>query len=92
MNNHVYLFVATGCSACTDYWPRFREICLPYMRKGMRVYVGDITNSYNAQKLAEQFKIEATPTTIVNTQRGLKTLVGAVTARQLENAFNACEI
>lgn len=90
MTYDVYLFVATGCGACTDYWPRFSDVAIPYRRAGLRIYVGDIASNMKAARLAQEMNIEATPTTVfVDSSGQQKRYIGAITTRQLERAFDA---
>ena len=90
MTYDVYLFVATGCGACSDYWPRFSEVAIPYRRAGMRIYVGDIATNTKAARLAQELNIEATPTTVFVSRDGeQKRYIGSITAKQLERAFDA---
>lgn len=66
MAAEVLVFVASGCGACHDYMPRFAALAKPLHAQGqIRVRVIDLARGGQGEMLARQYKVEATPTTIV---------------------------
>lgn len=65
----VLVFVMKGCGACAEYVPRFKHLAGPHLRTGLAVEIIDI-DSARGRKLARQFGIEATPTTVIHRADG----------------------
>lgn len=72
----VAVFVQPGCGACEEFVPRFSRIAAPLPAQGVGVHVVDISKFPTT---AQQFKVNATPTTVVltNSSGGGRRLVGA---------------
>lgn len=82
----VFVFVAEGCAACHDYWPKFeREAAgAPFP-----VGVYDLANENpQVQSFAEKLGVRATPTTVVMTSDGkLKKLEGSLPVAQIRTVL-----
>lgn len=85
----VLVFVQTGCGACEEYMQRFDRIAPEYQKRGVTVQLGDLARSRNAIRMADRFKIEATPTTIGLTRTGNTVrLEGSVENRHIKQMFD----
>jgi thiol-disulfide isomerase/thioredoxin len=58
----VVVFHMTGCSACTDYMPKFKRVAVKY-RNHVPIKHVNYTGSEN--KMLDKYKIEAFPTTVI---------------------------
>ncbi len=83
------VFVMDGCGACHAYVPLLRQVGRPYSRR-VRLQIIEITNSPEGQKAGNEYKIKATPTTIVQSASG-KTYrrVGALPPNQISDLLQA---
>lgn len=89
MKPTVLIFVQTGCGHCDEFMTRFKPIADPYYAKGLPIQVGDIANSSTALRLADRYKVEATPTTIGHSRRGeIFRLEGAVSNAEIKRMLD----
>lgn len=83
----VLVFVQRGCHFCGEYMRRFRPIADPYVAQGIPVHVGDLSSSPTALRLADQYNVAATPTTIAIGRRGTAKLEGAAGTAEIRKLF-----
>jgi hypothetical protein len=83
------VFVMDGCGACHSYVPMLRQVGRPYSQR-VRLQIIEITNSDAGKKAGNEYKIKATPTTIVQSASG-KTYrrVGALPPDQISGLLAA---
>lgn len=84
----VIVFVQKHCPACHEFMPRFKRLVEPYRGCGVKIYAPDVAEDRGAQKLADKYKIEATPTMVVISAAGRATkIAGAVNDAAIEKAL-----
>lgn len=82
MKRGVLVFVMKGCGACHEYMPRFKRLAAPYHARGLPVGVFDVTTPKGA-RLANAYKVKATPTTVAVAGDNTHVRVGAVDDRAI---------
>jgi hypothetical protein len=88
MTPSVTVFVARGCGACTVYKAAFAPVARAYARR-VRVFVIETTTREGANA-ATRARINATPTTLVQTRRGTHyRRVGALDAAGVRQLFES---
>lgn len=63
----ILCIVQRGCGACEEYVPRLRKAL---KGSGVKLTVHDLARDRNARRVAEQYSIRVTPTTLLETKRG----------------------
>lgn len=94
MRKGVVSFVMAGCSACHNFVPRLVKLGAPYRARGLPIMLIDIDKSARGQALANQYKVSATPTTLVIGNGRIKmrrvgAVDDAVIAQMLDSAFRS---
>ena len=87
----VITFVQAHCPACHEFMPRFLAATAKYKHCGVRIFAPDVSQRFDheTQKLADQFKIHATPPTVIVSRDGrVKKLEGGVTQVRLERVLH----
>jgi thiol-disulfide isomerase/thioredoxin len=87
-DKQIVVFSADGCHACHEYLPRFRKIAVKY-RAFIDIKSGNISKTGEIQKIADKYKIEAVPTTLVLSASGevLHRHVGGIDDRKIVKMF-----
>lgn len=84
----VLLFVQEGCHFCSDYEKVFEPIAERYPH--VPVHRGDVAREPNAQRLANRYRVQATPTTIGIDRHGrAHRLEGSVSAAAVRAMMDA---
>lgn len=78
----IVVFIMDGCGACHEYTPMFQKVAREFAGK-IPAFILDV-NSQQGGPLADQYGIEATPTTLV-----MRKPAGALKA---EGALNEAQI
>jgi len=69
---NIFVFSHSGCGACQEYIPKFRRVCkaadVPYT-------IVD-TSTAGGDKIADNYDIDATPTTIMTNSNGTYKIEG----------------